>query len=98
MPRPKSQFVGEILHFNAARLRVTGSGSLKLYLRSLDEVKSSTLPTITMAATNNIEPTVLADYIDQMGYLEFGTTEINETFIVCKIVIFVKPVASGYPQ
>jgi len=90
--------VGELLHFNAVRLRVTGSGNLQLSFKSLDDVNVSQLVDLPMVAATNKEPTVLANYIDQLGCLEFKTTEINETFAICKIVIFVREVASGYPQ
>ena len=89
---------GEILHFNAVRIRVSGSGNLQLSLRSLDDVKISQLPNIPMLSSTNIDPTVLANYIDQAGQLEFKTTEIGEIFIIGRIVIFVKPIFSEYPR
>ena len=95
---PKSQSDGSILHFNAARLRVTGSGNLRLSFRSLDDVNVQTLTPLAMQATTNREPTVLANYIDQLGSLRFETTAINERFAISKIVIFVRPYGSGYPQ
>lgn len=98
MAKKRNQFSGEVLHFNAVRLRVTGSGSLLLYLNSLDEVKVSQLPSITMAASTNIEPVSLANFTDQRAQIEFKTTEINETFSISRMVIFVRPTATGYPQ
>jgi hypothetical protein len=94
----KNQSIGEILHFNAIRYRVTGSGVLRSFLTSLDDVSSSTLPTITMASPSKIEPTILANFIEQRAKLELGTTAIDEVFVISKIVIFVRPIASGYPQ
>lgn len=94
----KQSFAGELVHFGAVRYRVTGSGILRSTLYSLDEANSSTLPNLTMSATTNREPTILANYIDQMGYLEIKTTGIDETFSICKIVVFIRPIASGYPQ
>lgn len=94
----KSQFAGELVHFGSVRYRVTGSGVLRSTLYSLDEANSSTLPTLNISSTTNREPTILANFIDQMGYLEIKTTAINETFSICKIVVFVRPIASGYPQ
>lgn len=89
---------GELLHFGAVRMRVTGTGNLRMTLNSLDDVNTSTLPVLPMSATTNREPTVLANYVDQLGSLEFETTEIDEVFAICKIVVFVRPVATGYPQ
>lgn len=95
----KSSLTGELTHFGAIRMRVLGSGNLQLSLFSLDETSNSaTLTDISLQSTTNREPTVLANFIDQYGQLEVKTTEINETFEISKIVIFVKPVASGYPQ
>jgi hypothetical protein len=93
----KQGFNGEILHFNAIRLRVTGSGNLQLTMKSLDDVNTLALANTVMAATTNIEPTTLTNFIDQRGCLEGTTTLINETFNISKIVIFIRPIASGYP-
>jgi hypothetical protein len=91
-------FTGEILHFNAVRMRVTGSGNLLTYLRSLDDVNNQQLPTIVMLPATNIEPTILALFIDQRGQYEVRTENIDEVFTISKITIFVKPIATGYPQ
>ncbi len=93
----KSSFSGEILHFNAVRMRVTGSGNLQLSLHSLDDVKVSQLNNIVMASPTNIEPTALANYIDQRGQLELKTTELGETFVVSRITIYIRPIFSSYP-
>ncbi len=95
---PKNQFNGELLHFNAVRMRVTGAGNLKLTFNSLDDVNSSSLTDTPMVASTNREPTTLANFIDQQGCLEFRTSVIDEVFVISKITIFLKPVASGYPQ
>ncbi len=99
-PRAKTGFVftGELIHLGALRYRVTGSGVFRSFLNSLNEVNSYTLPTISMLSSTNKEPLVLANFIDQRGYVEFKTTAINETFTISKITIYVKIVGSGYPQ
>jgi hypothetical protein len=51
-----------------------------------------------MSATTNREPTVIANFQEQRIQLELGTTEIDETFTISRIVVFVKPIAEGYPQ
>jgi len=90
---------GDLLHFNAIRMRVTGSGNLNLSLHSIDEASHSVdlTPIALQSATNRL-PTILANFIDQYGQLEVGTTEISETFDIDKIIIFVRPSMSGYPQ
>ena len=87
-----------INHYGAARLRVTGSGNLRLTLFSLDEVKIFTLLSLALKAKNNIEPNRLSNFTQQKAKLEVRTTEINETFQVSKIIVFVRPVAKSYPE
>lgn len=89
--------VGSILHSNAVRLRVTGSGTLDLYLRSLNGINNLQLNSLTMANTTDREPIITANFKNQRIQLELTTTEIGEEFNVSKIVIFVKAIAEGYP-
>jgi hypothetical protein len=94
-----SGFTGELVHFGTIRMRATGSGNLQLFMHSLDDtLNSNTLTPIALQATTNREPTTLANFIDQYGQLEIKTTVIDETFEISKIIIFIKPVSSGYPQ
>lgn len=88
---------GDVLHSNALRLRVTGSGNLEIYLRSLDNVRNTQLRSHSMSSTTNVEPIVLANFQEQRIQLELRTMLIDEVFTISRIVIFVKPVAEGYP-
>lgn len=94
----KSGFSGELIHFNAVRLRVVGSGSLFTFLRSLDDVVNTQLETVTLASVTNREPTVLANFTEQRAQVEIRTTAKDAVFSLSKIVVFIKPTASGYPQ
>lgn len=89
---------GSILHFGLTRLRVTGSGNLQQILHSLDDVRSNTLANFAMTSATDVEPTVLANFTQQRAYLEVKVTQISEWFNISKITIFVKPVATSYPQ
>jgi hypothetical protein len=93
----QSTFAGEILHTVGVRYRVTGSGNLQTFLRSLDDVRNVQLANISMSATTNREPTILANFQEQRVQLELKTTVMNEVFTISKIVLFVKPVAETYP-
>lgn len=89
---------GELIHhFGMIRMRVTGSGNLKMRLLSFDETTSSTLNSFSLSATTNREPTRLANFSEQRAQLEFKTTEINEHFVISKIIIFTKPIAVEFP-
>lgn len=95
----KSSFTGELIHFGSVRMRVTGAGNLQLSLHSLDEASNSVdLTPIAMETATNREANVLSNFTDQYGQLELRTTEIDETFEISRVVIFVKPVSTGYPQ
>lgn len=94
----KQPFAGEILHFNAVRLRVTGSGNLELSLQSLDDVKNTQLADVAMSSTTNKEPTMLANFTDQRAQLVGQTVEYGDNFMISKIILYIKPVATSYPQ
>lgn len=93
-----NSFIGELLHFVAVRYRVTGSGSLRTTLQSLDEVNAQTLPIMTMASTTAKELSILANFRSQRAKVRIETTAIDETFNVSKIVVFTKPTAAGFPM
>lgn len=93
----KNSFVGELIHAVAIRMRAVGSGNLQSFLRSLDNTNNVQLRNHTLISSTNIEPTILSNFVDQRIQLELRTTAINETFTVSRIVIFIKPVAQGYP-
>lgn len=94
----KQKFIGELLHFGAVRMRVTGSGDLKTIITSLDDVNESQLPNIALQSTTNKEPLILCNFREQRAYLEVYTEDIDAKFTISRIVVFVKPTATGYPQ
>lgn len=98
MAKGNQQFGGEVIHSNAVRLRVNGSGSLLLSLHSLDDVDEETLSPVTMAASTAVQPTQLANFSSQRIYLELGTENIDEVFTISKIIIFVKPLYAELPR
>ena len=98
MPAKKS--VGEevINHYGAVRLRVTGSAILQMSLLSLDETQSNVLVPVALNSTTNIEPNRLSNFTQQRAKLMIQTTNLNEVFLISKIIIFIKPVAKSWPE
>lgn len=86
-----------ISHFNAIRMRVIGTGSLKLTFYSLQDMTSQQLADIPLNEATNIQPTRLANFMEQRASLELGTTSINDYFRVNRILIFSKPTFTSYP-
>src|SRR5258708_33987592 len=82
--------------FGCVRLRVTGSGNLKMKFQSLDNVKSSSLAPIIMTTPAEREPFKIANFKSQRAFLKLETTELNEIFRINRVVVFVKPLWSQY--
>lgn len=98
MAKKQPEFNGEVLHFHATRMRVTGSGVLRQTFYSLDDIRSQAIANQTLAGTTRIEPTTLANFSEQRAYLDIRTTAIDEYFTISKIIIYARPVAASYPQ
>jgi len=86
-----------ILHFAAVRLRATGVGNLKLQFFSLDDISNQQLSSIPLSLTTDKEPTRLSNFISQRARLKVGVTEIDERFVINRIVVFAKELYSSYP-
>lgn len=84
-------------HVVAVRLRVTGAGNLQMAFEGLDDVQSQTLVSLPITATNRLEPTRLANFQGQRIRFSLFTTELDEHFLIRRIIIYAKPVAVEYP-
>jgi hypothetical protein len=86
-----------ISHFAAIRIRVNGTGSLKMAVYSLDDVRSKTLVPFTMATLARIIPTRIVNFMEQRASFELKTTEIDEFIKINRIIIFTKEIFTSYP-
>lgn len=84
-------------HIVAVRLRVIGSGNLKLSLADLDDIQVSDLVDLPLQTATRIEPLRLANFQSQRIRLVGKVTELNEHFKIQRILIFSKPVVMEYP-
>jgi len=87
-----------INHFGSVTLRVNGTGSLRMSLIGLDDVRTKTINPLTMSLTPGKEPTKLTNFKSQRARLRFETTAIDEYLKINKIILWIKPVASSFPQ
>jgi len=85
-----------IMHWNAVRLRLTGTGNLRMTMLSLSSVSSHTLTPLAMQTTTDREPVVLANFISQRMMLKGETTAIDEFMSVAKVIVFTKQLWSQY--
>jgi hypothetical protein len=86
-----------ISHFAAIRVRVNGTGNLKMKVLSLDDIRSKELVPFVMATTNRIIPTRLVNFSEQRALFEISTTEMDEYFRINRIVIFAKEMYTSFP-
>ena len=86
-----------ISHFSTIRIRVNGTGNLKLKIYSLDDLKFKILVPFAMQPQARIIPTRLVNFMEQRASFELKTTDFDETFRINRIVIFTKPVYTSYP-
>jgi len=84
-------------HVVGVRMRVIGTGNMRLYLADLDDIQVQTLVPIVMTPTTRFEPFRLPNLQSQRIRLVGKITNINESFKVQRILIFAKPVAQEYP-
>jgi hypothetical protein len=84
-------------HFASIRIRVDGTGNLRLAVFSLDDLRSKTLAPLVMAPKNRYSPTRLVNFVEQRASFYLGTTEIREKFRINRIVIFSKEIYKSYP-
>lgn len=89
---------GNEIHCVAVRLRLTGSGNLKMAITDLDQIQTQNLVDLPMQSTTRIEPTRLANIQSQRIRFEFHTELIDENFHIRKIILFTKSVAVEYPM
>lgn len=100
---PQGAAIGEgssgegISHFAAIRIRVNGTGNLRMSIHSLDDVRSKTLVPLVMQPLNRIIPTRLVNFMEQRASFELRTTAIDEEFRINRIVVFTKEVYTSYP-
>lgn len=86
-----------ISHFNAVRFRINGVGEMELTFYSLDDIKSQVLLPLNMLEATNIQPTRLANFIEQRAYLKGETNGLGEWFRINRIIVFQKELFSSYP-
>jgi hypothetical protein len=95
--REGSRTAENIAHFTAVRMRVIGQGDLKMTMYSLDDIKSKELVPFALTSTARIQPTRLANFMEQRASLELYTTELNDYFRINRIIIFSKETFTSYP-
>lgn len=80
------------------KMRVTGSGTMALQVRSLDDLNVVNLVSFTLQPTTAKVLQRLANYMSQGIVLRGAAVNINDTCRVQDIILFVKPVYEEYPE
>ena len=85
-------------HFNAVRVRALGSGSLDLSLQTLDDLTIVNIEPITLSNAPGRYFNQLVNLTTQKARVHISTNEIDEVFTIRQIIVYVKPIATGFPQ
>lgn len=88
----------EIMHYAGVRMRVTGQGTLKQIFYSLDYINTDTLADLTLKTANNTQPFTISNFIDQDAALKVFTQSTDDYMAVSKLIIYMNPIATGWPQ
>lgn len=101
MPKGTARSAGStgerISHFNAVRMRIVGTGFLKMTFFSLENETYQQLADLSLSESTRISPIRLANFIEQRAALQLETHSINDYFRINRIIIYSKDFASEYP-
>lgn len=87
-----------IIHFGSVRIRVEGSGNLLQRLLSLSAVYQNVLTPVVMSSSTNRFSSTLSNFNEQKAQLELKIEVIDEWFEIGSIIIYTKPIYTGFPQ
>lgn len=93
----RKQDEGLIQHCVGVRYRVIGSGNLRTIVKSMGSEESELAVTAMQSPTAQL-PFRLANFRAQGIQVEFKVSSINEIFVISRLVVYIKPSATGYPQ
>lgn len=96
MPRNNNN-EGLVQHLVSVRYRVVGSGNLQTRVLSLDESVNQTLAELEMNTETPKLPLAIANFRSQGMQIEFKISLLNETFTIGRIIVYIKPTATGNP-
>jgi hypothetical protein len=94
---PATEAGNGISHFSSIRMVVTGTGTFKMTVQSMDDIRTKTLVPFVMNSAIRVIPTRLVNFMEQYATFEFKTTNIDEVFKITRIVIFIKEVYTSWP-
>lgn len=80
-----------INHFNAVRIRATGSGYLRMKLNSLDSVYTQQLVDLPLQVTTERFATQLANFNHQKAQIEIWTDGLDEEFVIRQVMLYSPP-------
>jgi hypothetical protein len=92
-----SESAENITHFTAVRMRIQGTGNLKMSFISQDNVITQNLAELPMKELNERQPTRLSNFMQQRAIFELHTEKRLDFFRINRIIVFIKETYSSYP-
>lgn len=84
-------------HFASIRIRVTGTGELKLAVFSLDDLVSKSLAPMVITPVARYSLTRIVNFVEQRASFGLYTDTLGDKFKINRIVIFSKELYKSYP-
>lgn len=88
----------DITHCAGTRMRITGSGTVKQVAQSLDYIQTVEFGNNVLRTSNNKSPFSIVNFQDQHTAVRVYMDEYDDFMKVDQLLIFIKPVFTGYPQ
>lgn len=95
-------FVGDeefnVMHFAGTRVRAQGQGIIHQVLQSYDYIRTIQFGDETLRTSNNISEFSLTDFVEQKASLRIYMDTYDDYMNISNIIIFAKPLYTGYPK
>lgn len=90
-----AQFIN---HFNAVRLRVTGSGLLKVKILSLDGASFQSATPVTLQPMTDRLITQLLNFRASHAQVELRVEDLDANFTLQGLIVYYRPLEVEYPR
>ena len=86
------------IHLGLVKMRVVGSGTMGLRLKSFDDLDLITIPFLTLTPTSNRVQQRLANYVSQGIVVGGFARNIDDSFRTQDITLYFKQIWTEYPM
>jgi hypothetical protein len=85
------------IHIGLIKSRMVGTGKMALFLKSFDDLEQIEIVSFDLSPTSSTIKQRLCNYTQQGIILRGAATQMDDSFRVQDIKLFVKPIYSEFP-